>query len=224
MKSRVSIISCCKWMFVVSLLVAGSTTIRQGIQQPEAPGAISPAPVMTMGHSLSAATFLRKVADWDGNSPNIDQMLTAAFEADDYLDCVKDLKAQNIDLLLYINSLDEVSSYSIQKQRAWIITTRCQIIDSLPVDSNLRRRCIRALRKTCGLHGVLPTSHIVSFPLHKLGKQHFTSGGSADVWKFAGGEKYDQVFAVKSFRMHEENSVEKIDKVQGFSTHRWSKG
>jgi hypothetical protein len=113
MNSGASIISCCKWMFVVSLLAAGSTTIRQGIQQPEAPGATSPAPVMTMGPSLPAATFLRKVAEWDGNSPDIDQVLTAAFEANDYLDCVKDLKAQNVDPLLYINSLDEVSSYSI---------------------------------------------------------------------------------------------------------------
>ena len=211
-------------MFVVSLLAAGSTTIRQGIQQPEAPGATSPTPVMTTGHSLPAATFLRKVADWDGNSPDIDQALTAAFEADDYLDCVNDLEAQNIDPSSYINGLDEVSSYPTQKQRACFITMRCQIIDSLPVDSNLRRRCIRALRKTCGLYGVLPTSHIVSFPLAKLGKHHFTSGASADVWKFASGESYDRVFAVKSFRVHEESSVEKIDKVQGFSTRRLIKG
>jgi hypothetical protein len=79
----------------------------------ETPNATPPAPVVTPGHSVPAATFLRKVADWDGNSPNIDQVLTAAFEADDYLDCVKDLKAQNIDPLSYINSLDKVSWYLI---------------------------------------------------------------------------------------------------------------
>jgi serine/threonine protein kinase len=64
-------------------------------------------------HPLSAANFLKKVADWDGNSPDIDQTLAAAFEADDYLDCIKDLKAQNIEPLSYVNGLDKVSSYSI---------------------------------------------------------------------------------------------------------------
>jgi hypothetical protein len=67
------------------------------------------------GHSLSVANLLRKVANWDGNSPNIDQVLAAAFEADDYLDCIKDLEAQNIEPLSYVNGLDKVSSHSIPK-------------------------------------------------------------------------------------------------------------
>ena len=88
------------------------------------PSAMPPASVIPTGHLLPAATFLRKVAEWDGNSPNIDQVLTAAFEADDYLDCVNDLEAQNVDPLLYINSLDKVSSYSIPKQRTWLTAMR----------------------------------------------------------------------------------------------------
>ena len=99
---------------MVSLHAEGNL-IPQESQQSETPSATPPATAVATGHQLHAAAFLRKIADWDGNSWDVDQMLIAAFEADDYLDCVNDLKAQNIDPLSYINSLDEVSSYSIPK-------------------------------------------------------------------------------------------------------------
>jgi hypothetical protein len=66
-----------------------------------------------VGHVLPAVIFLRMIANWDRKSPDINSVLTSAFEADGYPDCIKDLKAQNIDPLSYINSLDTVCSYSI---------------------------------------------------------------------------------------------------------------
>ena len=84
--------------------------VRQKIQRLETPGGAPPAPAVSTDRSLPAAIFLRMVADWDGNSLDISHVLNAAFGADGYLDCIKDLKAQNIDPLLYINSLDKVSS------------------------------------------------------------------------------------------------------------------
>lgn len=52
------------------------------------------------------------VANWDGKSQGIDQVLTAAFNAEDYLECIKDLRARNVDPLSYVNSLDKVGSLS----------------------------------------------------------------------------------------------------------------
>jgi hypothetical protein len=101
---------------------------------------------------------------------------------------------------------------------------RGQIIDGLPTDSELRRRCIRALRKTCGLHGVLPTSHIVTFTLSRPRGRSFASGGFSDVWKLTDEEHHDRVFAVKSFRVYEQDPVDKINKVWSFSIHNLAKG
>ena len=52
-----------------------------------------------------------EVANWDGESQDIDQALAAAFGADDYPECIKDLQAKNIDPSSYINNLDKVNSH-----------------------------------------------------------------------------------------------------------------
>lgn len=62
---------------------------------------------------VSASVSLKKIADWDGNSRDIHQVLVAAFEASDYKSCVKDLRAQNIEPMSYINNLDKVGFRSI---------------------------------------------------------------------------------------------------------------
>ena len=68
---------------------------------------------MSATHVVSASISLKKVANWDGKSQDINQALTAAFGADDYPDCIKDLRANDIDPPSYINNLDQVSPYSI---------------------------------------------------------------------------------------------------------------
>lgn len=82
--------------------------IHQGIERPGIPALVTPQPTSTL-------ISLMKVVRWDGISEDINQVLTAAFEAEDYLDCIKNLWIQNIDPLSYINSLDKVTSYSIQR-------------------------------------------------------------------------------------------------------------
>lgn len=63
--------------------------------------------------TASALIFLEQVANWDGKIQDILGALTAAFEAVDYADCIKDLQARGIDPPSYINNLDKVSLYSI---------------------------------------------------------------------------------------------------------------
>jgi hypothetical protein len=79
-------------------------------------------PVTTTGRSLSASISLLKIANWDGTSQGIAKTLTAAFEADDYLYLVKNLKELDIDPQSYIDSLDKVSSYPILRERTQFIT------------------------------------------------------------------------------------------------------
>jgi hypothetical protein len=75
--------------------------------------AIFLAPVQMTTQAASASISLIRVVDWDGTSGDIKQVLTAAFEAEDYLDCIKNLRARNIEPLSYIDSLDKVGSCSI---------------------------------------------------------------------------------------------------------------
>jgi len=83
------------------LLLLVEMTSRQGIRQLET------SPVNNQ--AVSASVSLMKVANL-GTSQDINQVLTAAFEAEDYLDCINNLRERNIDPLSYINSLDRVSS------------------------------------------------------------------------------------------------------------------
>jgi len=66
---------------------------------------------------VSAVTSLIKVVSWDGNFRDISSELTSAFDAEDYLDCIENLRARNIEPVTYINNLDKVNSCSILKHR-----------------------------------------------------------------------------------------------------------
>ncbi|KAF9789413.1 kinase-like domain-containing protein [Thelephora terrestris] len=79
-------------------------------------------------------------------------------------------------------------------------------------DPALQRRCIRALRKTCGLHGILPSSYEVTRPLSKPGPRAFASGGFSDVWKLTDTRDDSVVFAVKTLRVYEQDPADKINK------------
>ncbi|KAF9649192.1 hypothetical protein BDM02DRAFT_3186490 [Thelephora ganbajun] len=90
-------------------------SISSKIGRGKMPGKIPPLPVVMATDTVSAKTSLMRIVSWDGKSQNIYQVLTTAFEAKDYLDCIKDLRAQNIDPPSYINSLDKVSSHSFRR-------------------------------------------------------------------------------------------------------------
>lgn len=69
-------------------------------------------PATMTAESASASTHMKKIANWDGTSEDINQTLIAAFEAEDYSDCIMHLRPRGIRPQSYIDSLDEVSLYS----------------------------------------------------------------------------------------------------------------
>ena len=101
-QAEVSILSCNKWMPGFLLLLAWRE-IRQGMER-------LGIPALATLRSTYASISLMEVVNWDGKSQDIYQILTAAFNAEDYLDCINNLRARNIDPLSYINSLDKVGS------------------------------------------------------------------------------------------------------------------
>ncbi|KAF9647956.1 kinase-like protein [Thelephora ganbajun] len=87
-----------------------------------------------------------------------------------------------------------------------------QIVDSLPTNSDLWKWCIRELSGTCGVYRILPTSHAITFTLSRPGPRPFASGGRSDIWRLTDEDGRDQVFAVRSFRVYEQDPVDMIDK------------
>ena len=71
-----------------------------------------PVPDLATTQAISASISLIKTVNWDGMSQDIKKLLTTAFDAKDYLDCIKNLRELNIEPLSYIDSLDKVSPCS----------------------------------------------------------------------------------------------------------------
>ena len=72
--------------------------------------------------SVSALTFLQKIANWDGtSSQDIIEDLNAAFAAADYQGCIKNLEERGIDPTAYINNLDKVRPCSTPTRRVRLI-------------------------------------------------------------------------------------------------------
>ena len=80
-----------------------------------------------------------------------------------------------------------------------------QAIDILTPESDIHERCVRALRKACGIYGLLPDSHEVKFTL-AAGEHALASGGFSDVWKATNDE--GEMFAVKVLRMYQNNAAQ----------------
>lgn len=57
---------------------------------------------------VSASIPLKTIAHWNEASDGVDRELTDAFEAEDYLECIRDLWEIQVVPLSYINSLDKV--------------------------------------------------------------------------------------------------------------------
>lgn len=76
------------------------------------------------------------------------------------------------------------------------------VLDTAKLDKDLFRKCLRALRKICGSTGLLPTSHMLTKGLTKLGGVPVASGGFADVWL---GDYSDIPVAIKALRIYRDD-------------------
>lgn len=167
----------------------------------------------TRGHQ--ASVHLSRISRRNVSPQDAQQVLTAAFTTDDYIDCTRNLTGWNIDPQEYVDGLDQVDFRLSMLTRSTLTTFPYQIIDTLTPRSEIYNRSLRALRKTCGIYGILPSSHLMSQGL-TLGtadtmKRPFASGGFADVWKARNDN--GQIFAVKTFRVYEEDIPTLVRKV-----------
>ena len=89
------------------------------------------------------------------------------------------------------------------------------MISTLPPGSEIYYRALRALKKTCGIYEILPTSYRMSqgLALTTVGKMKrpFASGGYSDVWKARNDA--GEVFAIKHLRTYQTDDLTNAKKV-----------
>ena len=162
----------------------------------------------------SAAVQLTLISKNEISPQDAEHVLTAAFTAEDYSDCIKDLNGCEIDPQAYIDGLDRVSSRMLMFPSSILTFILHQIIDFLKPRSENYRSGLLALQKACGIYGLLPSSYIKPEPLTLMtagSKRPLASGGHADTWKAmdSGGS----IFAVKQLRLYEGDDIEDIKRV-----------
>ena len=163
----------------------------------------------------SASPHLSLISQKKVSPQNAREVLAAAFEADDYADCIRNLAEWEIDPQAYVDGLDQVRPLPPMFVGVMLTAVPHQIISTLPSGSDHYYRSLRALRRTCGIHGVLPTSFKVPQGLSLITanqmKRPFASGGFSDVWK-ARNDK-GEIFAIKHIRTYERDSIAYAKKV-----------
>lgn len=60
------------------------------------------------------------IANWDGKSHDTNKILTAIF---DYMNCIENLQAIDIDLLSFVNNLDKVCPRLVEGQHTYCRTS-----------------------------------------------------------------------------------------------------
>ena len=174
------------------------------------------APVKTPHRS--ASIHLSRISQNTVSSQEAQQVLTDAFTADDYFECLENLTGWEIEPQGYIDGLDRVCARLVILTGNTSITVPQQLIDTLAPGSEIYHRSLRALRRTCGIYGLLPTSHLISEQLSLVTagqmKRPFASGGFSDVWKARndGG----QIFSIKQLRTYGVGDLRHMKKVPQF--------
>lgn len=163
-----------------------------------------------------APVHLSLIAKKEVPPQDAQRVLIAAFTAKDYLDSIKNLNGCNIDPQTYIDGLDQASSRLPILTRNTLTAVPSQIIDTLPQGSEIYHRALRALRKACGIYGILPSSHLISegLTLITVGrmKRPFASGGFSDVWKARNNA--DHFFAIKQLRVYMVDDLARMKKAR----------
>ncbi|KAF9651816.1 kinase-like protein [Thelephora ganbajun] len=146
---------------------------------------------------VSTSDYLSLISENEVSCRDAQRVLTAVFAAHDYIDRLRDLPGWSIDPQAYINGLDRVGSR---------LTTL--------VSNEFYHRFPRALRKTCGIYGFLPSSHIMPPGLTLVTttnmKRSFASGGFSDVRRARGNG--GQIFAIKHLRTYEVDDLQYVGK------------
>ena len=128
---------------------------------------------------MDTSKILRHLYSLNASSPDFSRYLYHLIQSDGEDHYLLDL--QGSDLIRLVGFLDKVRvlpSAPIQ-----LAKRTSQALDIIPTTDDVSRLCLHKLQAICSHHGILPSSHIISGGLTRVGDYPIASGGFADVWE-----------------------------------------
>jgi hypothetical protein len=117
------------------------------------------------------------------------------------------MSLQGDDALTLVDVLDQVSRLRII---AVLRLTPAQAFEAPNMELDLRRKCVRVLRRVCGTEAILPRSCILSENILKEGDIAFASVGFADIWR---GHHNGNRVCIKAFHAYMDENLYRIKQV-----------
>lgn len=119
------------------------------------------------------------------------------------------MSLQGYKALTLVNVLDQVRK--LRLIRASLFDRSAQAFEAPNVSLDLRRRCVRILRRVCASQYILPSSCTLLYNISKEGDAPFhPSRGFANVWK---GRHNGNFVRIKAFRMYAAEDLSRVKKV-----------
>ena len=119
------------------------------------------------------------------------------------------MSLQGDDALILVDVLDQVSRPRITRTPRLI---PAQALETPNVELDLRRKCVRVLRRVCSSETILPHSCILSDNISKEGGIALAFRWPADVWN---GRHNGKLVCIKAFHACTAENLLKIKQVRG---------
>ena len=155
--------------------------------------------------TMSAPQVLERLYSLDTSSPDFLRVLYGLIRHDE--DEQYSSSLEGAELARLVDFLDDVRPLSSPLRP--VVKQPPQTLSAIPTTDDVFRQCLRKLRAICGCHTTLPSSHVVSGDLAKLGDHPIAYGGFADVW---GGTLGGRQVCVKVLRvsLNDDQSLTKV--------------
>ena len=128
---------------------------------------------------MSTSRILHRLYSLDPSSLDFSRHLYCLIRHDEWERHLTSL--QRPELVQLVDFLDEVRALS---------STFCPVTKQIPqtlsaisADGNLSRQCLQKLQAICGHYAILPSSHIASGQIARVGDDPIACGVTANVWE-----------------------------------------
>jgi len=154
---------------------------------------------------MTASEVLEHLYSLDASSPDFLRVLYSLIRHDENEQYTSSLEGAELTRL--VDFLDDVRPFLPAFHP--VANRTPQTLGTIPASDDVFRQCLRKLRAICGYHTTLPSSHLVTGDLKRVGDGAIAFGGYADVWQGTHGDK-DVCIKVLRVTLNDDESVTKV--------------
>lgn len=176
-------------------------------------------------NSIGAAALLDRI-DLARDDSQIVRTISSMLKATDYPQLVSSFHGENTQhpperALKFVNALDKAwipSPRRPARSDVELIPHTSQALGYGSEPPETKAKLHRALRKTCGEVGILPSSYYLDEnEIKKLNEVPFASGGYSDVWR---ASYQEENVSIKALRVYAVDNIKQLTKVSHTLTPR----